>query len=272
MKNQTEVVGRHRDAFDQMQIVRSAGRRDRLEIADAPGGIPRAQAVVERGVARRGVGAILPKRTVEVEDTPLRERRFRASHQPDGRVPGGDMDHVDRDNRVHPCHRPRLTGRVDRQWQSDVRQPGGAGVGDDTATGRLIRIAGHPDACGERTSEVSGVLARPARDLEDKAAGRENALEDLDDRGGVAGRGRRKQGIGHGALLRGAGADRMPFRGGTPARRQRHDFSSKRAAAARADRGVMLMASKTEFHHAFSQRHHPPTVEPRPPHRPQAAV
>jgi hypothetical protein len=53
-----------------MQIVRSAGRRDRLDIADAPGGIPRAQAGVERSVARCRVRAILPKRTVEVEYTP----------------------------------------------------------------------------------------------------------------------------------------------------------------------------------------------------------
>ena len=64
----------------------------------------------------------------------------------------------------------------------------------------------------------------------------------------------------------------MAFRCDTPDPRQRRGFSSRRAATGRADRGEMLMASQTELHHAFDQRHHPPTVEPRPPHRPQAAV
>ena len=56
-KDQTEIVGRHHDALVQMQIVRSGSRRDRLDVADPPGGIPSAQAVVERGVARRGVAS-----------------------------------------------------------------------------------------------------------------------------------------------------------------------------------------------------------------------
>ena len=64
----------------------------------------------------------------------------------------------------------------------------------------------------------------------------------------------------------------MPFRGDTPDPRQRRNFSSWRAATERTDRGEMLMASQTESHHAFHQRQQPPTLKPRSPRRPQAAI
>lgn len=84
MEDQAEVVGRHRDALGQMRLVRSPGSHSSLEVVDTPGGLPRSQAVIERGVTRRGVCAMLPERTVQVEDTALSERRVRASYQHKG--------------------------------------------------------------------------------------------------------------------------------------------------------------------------------------------
>jgi hypothetical protein len=65
------------------------GLRDGVfQVPYAPPGIARVEAFVEPRVARRGVDAAAPVRTVEEAHAALAEDAARAAHEPDARAPG----------------------------------------------------------------------------------------------------------------------------------------------------------------------------------------
>jgi hypothetical protein len=156
-------------------------------VAHAPPRIAIAQRAIE-GLVRRGGDAALAIGPVEEQHAAGRQRPRRAREQGERDLPRRDVDHVDADDRVGLGHRPRRRGDVEGDRRREVRQARLGPPRRDARERGRIRIARLPAQRREAAGHVHRVLARAARDLEDQAARRQVAREDLADRLPVAGR------------------------------------------------------------------------------------
>src|SRR5918995_1750486 len=71
-EEETQVVGRHRDALDELELLLPSELCDLAQVAHAPLRVPGPEARVEGGIARCGVGPVLLVRAVEVQHAPRR--------------------------------------------------------------------------------------------------------------------------------------------------------------------------------------------------------
>jgi hypothetical protein len=114
-EHHAQVVGRHRNTFGRREPVPVGEHGDVVEIAYAPGRVLRPQVGIERGVASAGMHAALAEGAVEEEQPTGAQDARGTGKQPFGGGPGGDMDHVDRDDGICLGDGPGLCSGV--KWQ-----------------------------------------------------------------------------------------------------------------------------------------------------------
>ena len=166
-----------------------------FDIPHAPGRVPGLQIGIEIRVAGRRVEAALPERAVEDQRRIRLQDGARASHQALRRRPGCDMDHVDRQNRIHPVRGPSVVRHVEWERHQKIGEPACARMGRDAPPRGGLRIARLPDQSRESRCEMDDMLARSARDLQNRSGLREQAAENGQDRVPVPGDGRRRHRI-----------------------------------------------------------------------------
>jgi hypothetical protein len=87
-KDQAQVVGRHRDALDEIESMPIGNGANIAEVAHARGRIIGLQARVEGRVARRRMTAILLEGPIEIEDAAGREQAAGPAISPASTVTG----------------------------------------------------------------------------------------------------------------------------------------------------------------------------------------
>ena len=184
-KHEREVVRRHGDHLGRSEAGPSSERLNVAEIAHAPADILAAQPLVEARVALGRVLAIALERTVKEKHTGRWQQARRPAKQRLGRRPGGDVDHVDVQDRVGVGNRPRRELDVELQWGRDVVRAGGDGPGADAVEVHGRRVRRLPAQGGQLAREERHVLPRPAGDLQHQACRRQDATENLEDRPAV---------------------------------------------------------------------------------------
>src|SRR5262245_12540504 len=97
-KDQAQIVGRHRDALDEIQsvLVREIGNLP--EVAHSPLWIAGLEDAVKTRVACRRVVAVLLEGAIEIKHAAGRERPRGTGHQPLRGAPWRNVDHVDRND------------------------------------------------------------------------------------------------------------------------------------------------------------------------------
>ncbi len=121
-KDEAEIVGGHLKAFDEVQSVLPRQVCHRFQVADTPFRIALPEILVKNFVTWSGVGTVLLVGPVEIENSSGREYAPCPGHQSLSRLPGRDVDQVDRANRISPLHRPFRGGRIKEKWSEQVRQ------------------------------------------------------------------------------------------------------------------------------------------------------
>ncbi len=153
-----------------------------------------------------------PVRAVEEQQPARRQHARGAAHEPDGRGPRRDVDHVDAHDDVGARDRPGVGGGVERQCRQNVRQPRRGGPRIDAGARLRIGVARlkHDLRTGE-PRKVHRVLARSARHLEHQSAGRQLGAQHGPDRIAIARRRRREQACisAHALLLLCTAAERI---------------------------------------------------------------
>jgi hypothetical protein len=133
-----------------------------------------------------------------------RGRRGRARHpaegfarprceEPHGRSPGGDVKHVDGNQRISLNNRPRGRSCIQLDRRLEVRQASRFAVRSYTPQGPAISIGGLPDQMGQGGREVDRVLSRPACYLQYRAVLWKHPSEYRQDRVSITRNGRRGQ-------------------------------------------------------------------------------
>ena len=164
----------------------------------------RAQAGVERQVARRGGHAIFQVRAVGDEVAARRQVAGGALHQPRAAGPGRDVQHVGAVDQVErrgaerrAFAGPAVMQHVQSLWRPHVAGTCLLGPGGDRCEVGVVQVCGLPGPAGQGGCKVRGVLAGAAGNLQ-RGAGRWQQGQQLRQDGALVA-------FGGGAVLEGGG-------------------------------------------------------------------
>lgn len=178
-----EVVGRHGNHCRIIKAVGVSQLRDLIQMADAPFRIFATEALVKRHVPIAGLFAAFMERPVQDETTARVQNLGRAAHEPLGRRPRRNMDHVDAEDGVGAQLWERRAG-VELHRRCDIRQSVVANPSIDAPAGGSIGITRLKREIRMRGRQVDDVFAAAACDLQDVSAFGQDLTQNIAD--GVA--------------------------------------------------------------------------------------
>jgi hypothetical protein len=161
--------------------------RDLVQVPKSPSRVARLEIPVERQIAGRRLDAGLNVRAIEEQCAAGVQNPAGASHQPFGRGPRRNVDHVDVDDGIGPLDRPCVReGSVKLQWREQVGQSSMLAPSRDTGQGTRIRVGRLPLQVRQGGGVIDGMFAGAGRDFQHDAALRQSGLQHLQDRIAVA--------------------------------------------------------------------------------------